>query len=79
MMDIKGGYLHSMVEEEIYMHQPDGFNDGSGQVLKLQQHFMDSSNQEGLGISTYMGYYLALDSSKVWLMNASISGKIRIQ
>ena len=37
MMDIKGGYLHSMLEEEIYMHQPDGFDDGSGQVLKLQQ------------------------------------------
>ena len=37
MMDIKGGYLHSMLEEEIYMHQPDRFNDGSGRVLKLRQ------------------------------------------
>ena len=36
MMDVKGGYLHSMLEEEIYMHQPDGFDDGSGRVLKLQ-------------------------------------------
>ena len=35
MMDIKGGYLHSMLEEDIYMHQPDRFNDGSGWVLKL--------------------------------------------
>ena len=35
MMDIKGGYLHSILEEEIYMRQPDGFDDGSGQVLKL--------------------------------------------
>ena len=35
MMDVKGGYLHSMLEEEIYMCQPDGFDDRSGQVLKL--------------------------------------------
>ena len=35
MMDVKGGYLHSMLEEEIYMRQPDGFNDGYGWVLKL--------------------------------------------
>ena len=35
MMDVKGGYLHSMLEEEIYMRQPDRFNDGSGWVLKL--------------------------------------------
>ena len=37
MMDVKGGYLHSMLEEEIYIRQPDGFDDGSGQVLKLRQ------------------------------------------
>ena len=30
MMDVKGGYLHSMLQEEIYMHQPDRFDDGSG-------------------------------------------------
>ena len=35
MMDIKAGYLHSMLEEEIYMCSPDGFDDGSWQVLKL--------------------------------------------
>ena len=37
MMDVKGSYLHSMLEEEIYMRQPDGFDDGSGQVLKLRR------------------------------------------
>ena len=36
MMDIKGGYLHSMLEEEIYICQPDRFDDGSGWVLKLR-------------------------------------------
>ena len=32
MMDVKGAYLNTMLQEEIYMHQPDGFNDGSGWV-----------------------------------------------
>ena len=36
MMDVKGSYLHSMLQEEIYMRQPDRFNDRSGWVLKLQ-------------------------------------------
>ena len=36
MMDVKGSYLHSMLEEEIYMCQPDWFDDRSGRVLKLQ-------------------------------------------
>ena len=35
MMDVKGAYLNSELDEEIYMAQPDHFNDGSGCVLKL--------------------------------------------
>ena len=35
MMDVKGAYLNSTLDEEIYMHQPDGFDDKSGRVLKL--------------------------------------------
>ena len=35
MMDVKGAYLNSVLDEEIYMAQPDQFNDGSGRVLKL--------------------------------------------
>jgi hypothetical protein len=37
MMDVKGAYLNSTLDEEIYMRQPDGFNDGSGRVLKLHR------------------------------------------
>ena len=37
MMDIKGAYLNSTLDEEIYMHQPDSFNDKSGCMLKLHQ------------------------------------------
>ena len=36
MMDIKGAYLNSDLNEKIYMHQPEGFDDTSGQVLKLK-------------------------------------------
>ena len=35
MMDVKGAYLNSVLDKEIYMAQPDQFNDGSGHVLKL--------------------------------------------
>jgi len=35
MMDVKGAYLNSILDEEIYMAQPDHFNDGTGRVLKL--------------------------------------------
>src|SRR5882724_350292 len=35
MMDVKGTYLNSNLDEEIYMAQPDHFNDGTGRVLKL--------------------------------------------
>ena len=31
-MDIKGTYLNGWLKEEIYMKQPAGFDDGSGQV-----------------------------------------------
>ena len=37
MMDVKGTFLNSDLQEEIYMRQPDGFDDGSGCVLKLKQ------------------------------------------
>ena len=36
-MDVKGTYLNSTLDEEIYMCQPDGFDDGSGHVLKLHR------------------------------------------
>ena len=35
MMDVKEAYLNSEPDEEIYMTQPDHFNDGSGCVIKL--------------------------------------------
>jgi hypothetical protein len=37
MMDIEGAYLNSIPGEEIYMCQPEGFDDESGRVLKLYQ------------------------------------------
>ena len=35
MMDVKGAYLNSELDEEIYMAQPDYFDNGTGRVLKL--------------------------------------------
>ena len=36
-MDIKGTYLNGDLKEEIYMMQPDGYDDGSGKVCHLQK------------------------------------------
>ena len=35
MMDVKGAYLNSELDEEVYLAQPDYFDNGSGHVLKL--------------------------------------------
>ena len=35
MMDVKSMFFNSDLNEEIYMQQLEGFNDGTGQVLKL--------------------------------------------
>jgi len=37
MMDVKGAYLNSILNEEIYMVQPDHFNDRTRCMLKLVQ------------------------------------------
>ena len=36
-MDVKGAFLISDLQEEIYIWQPDRFDDGSRHVPKLQQ------------------------------------------
>ena len=33
--DINGTFLHSTIDHEIYMHQPEGFSDGMDKVAKL--------------------------------------------
>jgi len=34
-MDVKGAYLNGILQEKIHMHQPEGFDDGSGKVCQL--------------------------------------------
>lgn len=36
-MDVKTAFLYGVVEEEIYMKQPEGYDDGSGRVCKLHK------------------------------------------
>jgi hypothetical protein len=34
-MDVKGAYLNSNLKEKVYMHQPEGFDDGTRRVCLL--------------------------------------------
>jgi hypothetical protein len=34
-MDVKTAFLYGLVNEEIYVQQPEGFDDGSGRACKL--------------------------------------------
>ncbi|CAI7900049.1 unnamed protein product [Closterium sp. NIES-53] len=36
-MDVKTAFLYGVVDEEIYMKQPEGYDDGSGRVCRLNQ------------------------------------------
>jgi len=45
-MDIKGAYLNGKLEEDLYMHQPEGFGDGSDYVCKLR-HTLYGLKQSG--------------------------------
>lgn len=34
-MDVKGAYLNRTLKEKVLMHQPEGYDDGTGQVCLL--------------------------------------------
>jgi hypothetical protein len=36
-MDVKGAYLNGIIKEEVYMAQPEGFDDGTGRVCRLKK------------------------------------------
>src|SRR6267154_6345533 len=36
-MDVKGTYLNGILKEEVYMEQPEGYNDGTGRVCRLKK------------------------------------------
>ena len=40
-MDISNAFLHGELEEEVYLTQPKGFQDGTDQVLKLKKSQYD--------------------------------------
>ena len=70
MMDVKSTFSNSDLNEEIYMQQPEGFNDGTGQVLRLHR---DLNKQDGLRTNVYVIYYSILDTFKARQMNVSLS------
>ncbi|CAI7925850.1 unnamed protein product, partial [Closterium sp. NIES-53] len=73
-MDVKTAFLYGLVDEEIYMKQPEGYDDGSGRVCKLNKAIYGLKQAprywyarlvealEALGFKAFgpVGYYLGL-------------------
>ena len=36
-MDVKGAYLNVVLQEKVYMQQPEGYDDGSGSMPTCQK------------------------------------------
>lgn len=54
-MDVVTAFLQGDIEEEIYLEQPLGFDDGSGKVCRLKRAIYGLSNKpEGKGIRNWM-------------------------
>ncbi|CAI7749276.1 unnamed protein product [Closterium sp. NIES-54] len=51
-MDVKTAFLYGVVDEEIYMKQPEGYDDGSGRASRVAQHTEDNASALGFVPST---------------------------
>jgi hypothetical protein len=51
-MDIKGAYLNRTLRERVYMHQPEGFTDGTGRVCLLVKTLYGLKQAGASGISS---------------------------
>ena len=54
-MDVKSTFFNGILDEQVYIEQPEGFTDPSKRdiVCKLCRHYMDSSKLPKLGIKDF--------------------------
>ncbi|GJP32207.1 hypothetical protein CLOM_g16804 [Closterium sp. NIES-68] len=65
-MDIVTAFLNDVLEEETFMEQPEGYNDGSGRdvMLKLQDKFKCKTLGD---VNYYLGLDIERDVEKRWM------------
>ena len=59
-LDIKNAFIQGSVDEEIYMRQPDGYDDGSGRVCKLDKSLYGLKQAPRVWNKTLTAYILFL-------------------
>ncbi|CAI7878657.1 unnamed protein product, partial [Closterium sp. NIES-54] len=68
-MDVKTTFLYGVVDEEIYMKQPEGYDDGSGlRIKEVQGKLKETFQCKALGpVGYYLGLHVERDEVKGWL------------
>jgi Reverse transcriptase (RNA-dependent DNA polymerase) len=59
-MDVKTAFLYGAVEEDIYVNQPEGYNDNTGRVCKLNKALYGLKQSPRVWYATLAAYLLSL-------------------
>ncbi|CAI7860938.1 unnamed protein product [Closterium sp. NIES-53] len=67
-MDITTAFLNGILLEDIYMAQPDGYEDGTSRIERTQKLLMDNFKCKMLGdVHYYLGLQIERDLERRWL------------